>query len=68
MRFIRLALGIAILAQGIIARDTVTILLGLAFTGMAFANIGCCGSNGCAVNTRPINKNTLPNEEQDSPK
>jgi hypothetical protein len=53
-----LILGIAILVQGIVARDTITIILGLVFGGMAVANIGCCGAGGCAVNTHSINNKT----------
>lgn len=52
MRMLRLVLGIAILVQGIVARDAVTIILGAAFGGMAVANVGCCGAGGCAINTR----------------
>ncbi len=58
MRMLRLVLGIAILVQGIVARDAVTIILGAAFGGMTVANIGCCGAGGCAVNTRFTNNKT----------
>lgn len=51
MRILRLLLGGAILVKGIMASDTVATILGLAFAGMAIANIGCCGSGGCAINT-----------------
>ena len=56
MRVLRLGLGIAILVQGIVAKETMTIVLGAIFGGMALANIGCCGTNGCAVNSRSTNK------------
>lgn len=42
MRFIRLAAGIAITVQAIIARDAMLVVLGLLFTGMPLFNIGCC--------------------------
>jgi hypothetical protein len=58
MRILRLVLAVGILAQGIIAKDTVTILLGVVFGGMAIANIGCCGPAGCAVNQRSTNSKT----------
>ena len=58
MRLLRLVLGVGILVQGIVARDTVTIILGVAFAGMAIANVGCCGAGGCAVNTRTTNNKT----------
>lgn len=55
MRILRLVLAIGILAQGITARDTVTIFLGVVFGGMAVANIGCCGTTGCPVSQRSTN-------------
>ena len=55
MRILRLGLGIAILVQGIVAKETMTMVLGVIFGGMALANIGCCGTNGCAINNRPTN-------------
>ena len=58
MRILRLVIGIGILVQGIAALDTLTIILGAAFAGMAVANIGCCGAAGCAVNPRSTNKKT----------
>lgn len=70
MRMLRLVLGLAILVQGIVSKDTITIILGAAFAGMAFANIGCCGAAGCAVNPRSTNKKTenIHYEEVDSSK
>ncbi len=56
MRILRLGLGIAILVQGIVAKETMTMVLGAIFGGMALANIGCCGTNGCAINSRSTNK------------
>ena len=57
MRILRLVLGIVIAIQGIVVGETVTIILGLLFVGMSVANIGCCGSNGCAVNPGDSTKN-----------
>lgn len=57
MRILRLILGTSIMVQGIVARDTITIILGVAFAGMAVANFGCCGAGGCAVNTRTTTNN-----------
>ena len=56
MRMIRLVLGIAILVQGIVAKDAVTLVLGLILGGMAVANVGCCGTNGCAIKSPDIKK------------
>jgi hypothetical protein len=58
IRILRLVLAIGILVQGIIASDTVTIILGVVFGGMAIANIGCCGVAGCAVKRPSTSKKT----------
>ena len=55
MRFLRLALGIFIIVQSVIAKDWAIGLLGLLFTAMPVFNIGCCGVNGCAT---PVKKST----------
>jgi hypothetical protein len=55
MRTLRLILALAIVVQGIASRDTVMIVLGVLFGGMAVANIGCCGVGGCAVDQRSTN-------------
>ena len=53
IRFLRLAMGIAIIVQAVIAKDILFGIVGLLFTGLAVFNLGCCGSGGCY---RPINK------------
>jgi hypothetical protein len=69
MRFLRLILGAYIVVQGIISKDAISIVLGLVLGGMAFANIGCCGTNGCAINTPPASESkAIPFEELDSKK
>jgi hypothetical protein len=57
-RILRLVLALAILLQGIIAKDSIAIILGIALGGMAVANIGCCGAGGCAVNQNSTNNKT----------
>lgn len=61
MRILRLVLGIVIAIQGIVVGEAVTIILGLLFAGMSVANIGCCGTNGCAVNPG----NSIKNKTKD---
>lgn len=56
VRIFRLGLGIAIIIQGIVAKELMTVILGAIFGGIALANIGCCGTNGCAINSRTTNK------------
>ncbi|MBS1737914.1 MAG: hypothetical protein JSS98_15125 [Bacteroidetes bacterium] len=55
MRVLRLALGIFIIVQGVVARDWLFIGAGVLFSLMPILNIGCCGASGC--NT-PVRKNT----------
>jgi len=55
MRTLKLIIAIAIVVQGISSRDTVMIVLGVLFGGMAVANIGCCGVGGCAVDKGSTN-------------
>ena len=57
IRVLRLGLGIAILVQGIVAKETMAMVLGAIFGGMALANIGCSGTSGCAINSGSTNKN-----------
>ena len=54
MRFLRLAMGIAILVQAVIAKDMLFAFAGIVFTAMPVFNIGCCGTAGC---TAPPKKN-----------
>ncbi len=58
MRGIRAGLGLLVIAQGLGTGDTLSLVLGSVFAGMAFLNIGCNGS--CAVNT---NNNSKPDAE-----
>ncbi len=58
MRIVRLLVGIIIVIQGIVVGETVTIILGILFAGMSIANMGCCGTNGCAVNPGNANLKT----------
>lgn len=67
MRVIRLLLGLGILINGIVTKDVTSIVIGIVFAAMPVFNIGCCGTNGCAVNTNPSikNKNQIEYEELD---
>lgn len=65
MRLLRLVLGVAILAQGVVAKDAITIGLGAAFAGMGLANVGCCSSNNCSINTRSTKTQKVHYEEMD---
>lgn len=50
MRGLRLVIGVIALVQSIIQKDiTLGIIAGFLLVTV-IANVGCCGSNGCAVN------------------
>lgn len=55
MRVLRLAIGIAILVQALMAKDAIFGIAGLLFTSMAIFNVGCCGTGSCST---PTKKNT----------
>lgn len=46
-RFLRLALGIAIIVQGAMARDVLFVIAGALFTLLAIFNAGCCAGSTC---------------------
>ena len=68
IRILRLVLGVAILVQGIISKDIPSIFLGIVFAALPFFNVGCCGSNSCAIDSaRAIkNKINIDDEEVDT--
>ena len=47
MRFLRLGIGIAILVQAVIAKDTLFAFAGILFTALPVFNVCCCGTNRC---------------------
>ncbi|MEI7628850.1 MAG: hypothetical protein WCJ80_11445 [Bacteroidota bacterium] len=55
MRAVRLILGVIIIVQGIEAKEWMYAFAGILLSGMAVANIGCCGVGGCQVPTRKEN-------------
>lgn len=58
MRVLRLALGIFIIVQGIMANEWLLVGLGTLFSLMPLMNIGCCGVSGCSTPVRRSNKKT----------
>ena len=50
MRVLRFVFGAFALVQAMITLDIVLGILGLVVVGMAFFNVGCCGSDGCETN------------------
>lgn len=49
MRMLRLALGVFIIAQGLISADGMIIGMGALLSLMSFLNVGCCGVSGCTT-------------------
>ena len=60
MRVLRLALGIFIIVQCIMAKEWLLAGLGVLFSLMPLMNIGCCGASGC--NT-PVSKSDKKAED-----
>jgi hypothetical protein len=63
MRALRLLFGAFAIIQAIITMDIILGLLGLVVGGMAFFNVGSCGSNGCSVDEQSKNKNEITDVE-----
>jgi hypothetical protein len=63
MRALRLLFGAFAIIQAIITMDIILGLLGLVVGGMAFFNVGCCGSNGCSTDLQNNNKNEVTDVE-----
>jgi hypothetical protein len=62
MRALRLVLGVIIIVQGIQATEWMYAIAGILLSGMAIANIGCCGVGGCNVPFKKVNP-TISNQE-----
>ncbi len=63
MRWLRLILGSFIAFQAIQLHDTMSGLIAGFLLFQAFANTGCCGSNGCAVPVSKKENNEIDNIE-----
>jgi hypothetical protein len=49
LRFMRLAIGVAIIVQGVISKDVLFSIVGIFIAGTAVFNAGCCGKTGCDI-------------------
>lgn len=56
-RFLRLIIGVAILVQAFVSKDTLFGIAGLLFTSMAILNLGCCGTVGCSTPPKKKDEN-----------
>ena len=60
VRILRLVIGVTVIGQAFIMQEWLLGIGGAMLTTMAVLNIGCCGSQGCAVNTRKdVQKSSL---------
>ncbi len=57
-RGLRLIIGLAIIVQALVSKDTMFGVAGLLFISMAVFNIGCCGAGGCATAPKKTDKNS----------
>lgn len=62
MRALRLILGVIIIVQGFQQKEFMYAFAGVLLSGMALANIGCCGVGGCQVPTRKTDKDLINKE------
>lgn len=51
-RILRLALGLFIIAQSIVTKEWVFMVLGVWFSLLPIFNIACCGATGCKPTVR----------------
>lgn len=58
MRVLRFIFGAFAIVQAIITLDIILGILGLVVGGMAFFNVGCCGTNGCETSYKNSNSKT----------
>lgn len=66
LRIVRLVVGVAVMAQGLLKTEYVLVLAGGLVAMMALFQVGCCGSSGCAVpqnEKRSAKKEDIPYEE-----
>lgn len=64
MRVLRFIFGAFAIVQVIITLDVVLGILGIVVGGMAFLNVGCCGTTGCETNSKKDNnKNEIKDVE-----
>jgi hypothetical protein len=52
VRILRLVIGVTVIGQAFIMQELLLGIGGAMLTTMAVLNIGCCGVQGCSVNTR----------------
>lgn len=62
MRALRLILGVIIIVQGVQEKEFMYAFAGVLLSGMAIANIGCCGVGGCNVPTRKTDPELIKKE------
>ena len=55
LRWLRLLFGVLIIVQGAIAAQVVWVIAGIALTGLALLNKGCCMAGQCGIPDRGKN-------------
>ncbi len=58
LRGFRMVMGIAIIVQAFMAKDTFLGIAGVLFSGMALFNVGCCGTGSCSTTDLKTNNKT----------
>lgn len=49
MRLLRLAMGVFVVWQGVLAHEWALVVMGCIFSLLAIFNIGCCGTAACNI-------------------
>ncbi len=57
-RILRLVIGIVIIVQAVMTKDSLFGVAGLMITSMAIFNVGCCGAGGCNTQTKKTSETT----------
>lgn len=62
LRWLRLLFGVLIIVQGAIAAQVVWVIAGIALTGLALLNKGCCVAGQCGIPDK--GKNVLREDDR----
>jgi hypothetical protein len=62
-RLFRLSLGVLVLVQAIMSKDTLLVFFSLLFVAMPVFNIGCCSTGNCATTAKKASGEEIDFEE-----
>lgn len=62
-RVLRLSLGLIVLVQAIMSKDTMLAFFAALFVAMPIFNVGCCSTKSCAMPAKKITNKEIEFEE-----